>query len=73
MVQEGIHTIKVKKTPTMVMNIDSSNEYDKVSWTFLGLFLLQIGLSMEVPNWIIACVSLANFVVLINGSSSKNF
>ena len=47
--------------------MDMIKAYDRVNWTFFRLVLLQIGLAMEVVNWIMECVSTANFVVLING------
>ena len=35
--------------------------------------MLQIGLTVDFVNWIMACVILADFAVLINGSPSKVF
>ena len=55
------------------MKIDSDKAYDKVNWDFLRLVLLLIGLHVEVTNWIMACVSSASFVALINGSPAKIF
>ena len=55
------------------MKLDLEKVYDKVDWIFLRLALLQIGLRLEIVNWIIVCVSLGNFVVLINGYPSWFF
>ena len=57
MAQEGFHFVKVKKIPS-IMNIDRAKSNDKASWNFLRLVLLQIGLSLEVTNWIMGHVSL---------------
>ena len=35
---------------------------------FLRLILLQIGLPISVTNWIMSCISLVQFVVLVNVS-----
>ena len=48
--QEGIHDIMVKKILSMVMKLNLAKAYDKLSWTFLRLVLLEIGLSLEVTN-----------------------
>ena len=50
----------------MILKMNLVKDYDKVNWTLLRLVFLQIGLSLEVTNWIMGCVTLANFVVLIN-------
>jgi hypothetical protein len=47
--------------------------YDRVDWGFLRLVLLQVGLSLEATDWIMGCVSSANYVVLINGSPTSFF
>lgn len=72
-VQEDLHTIRIKKLPATVMKLDLAKAYNKVNWTFLRLVLLQISLRLEAVNWISGCVSLASFVVLINGTPSRFF
>ena len=47
--------------------------YDRVSWDILKLVLLQVGLILEATNWIMWCINLANFVVLVNGKPSYFF
>lgn len=71
--QESVHSIKVKKLKSLVLKLDLIKAYDRVNWVFLTLVLLQVGLSLEVVNWIMGCLRSANFVVLINGDPSKFF
>lgn len=68
-VQQVLHSIKMNKLST-VMKIDIGKAYDKVNWTFLILVLLQIGFTLEWVNWIMGCMTLVSFVVLVNGSPS---
>jgi hypothetical protein len=68
-----LHSIKVKKLKALVLKLDLVKAYDRVDWGFLRLVLLQIGMSLEVTDWILGCVSSANFVVLINGKPSRFF
>jgi hypothetical protein len=71
--QEALHSIKTLKKPTLVLNIDLSKEYNRVSWTFLRLFILKMGMKISLVNYIMGCVSSTSFVVLINGSSFGYF
>jgi hypothetical protein len=72
-VQEALHSIKVKNIKAMVLKLDMIKAYDRVDWGFLRLVLLQVGMSLEATDWIMGCVTSANFVVLINGKPTKFF
>ena len=71
--QEWLHTTKTKNLSSTVMKIDPDKDYDKVNWNFLSLVLLQIGLPIELTNWIMACISSINFSILVNGSATTFF
>jgi hypothetical protein len=71
--QECLHTVKTKKFNSLILKLDLRKAYDKVSWQFLRMMLIQIGLKWEVTQWIMGCVSSANYVVLINGSPTGFF
>jgi hypothetical protein len=72
-VQEALHSIKVKNIKALVLKLDLIKAYDRVDWGFLRLVLLQVGLSLEATDWILGCVTSANFVVLINGRPTSFF
>lgn len=44
-----------------------------MDWGFLRLVLLQVGKNLEATNWIMGCVTSANYVVLINGKPTNFF
>jgi hypothetical protein len=66
LVQECIHTAKVRKKVAMFLKLDLKKAYDRVSWNFLKLVLIQIGLKWEILQWILGCACNANFAILIN-------
>jgi hypothetical protein len=72
-VQETLHSLKVKNIKALVLKLDLIKAYDRVDWGFLRLVLLQVGLSLEATDWILGCVTSANFVVLINGRPTSFF
>ena len=53
--------------------MDMIKEYDHGNWMFLRLILMEIGLHVEIVNWIMVCVTTANFVVLVNVVPSSSF
>ena len=73
MAQEGFNSIKSKRMKDLVLKLDLMKAYDTVYWTFVFLLLLQIGLPLEITNWIMVCVSSANLIFLINGAHSSFF
>jgi hypothetical protein len=72
-VQEVVHNIKVKNIKALVLKLDLIKAYDRVDWGFLRLVLLQVGLSLEATDWIMGCVTSANYAVLINGKPTNFF
>ena len=55
------------------MKLDLSKAYDKVSWTFIQLLLIKIGMLIDMVDWIMGCIKSSSFVVLINGAPSNIF
>jgi len=57
----------------MVVKDDLIKTYDRVSWPYLHLILIQTGFDLQCVNWVMNCVLLVSFTVLINGSSIEIF
>ena len=70
MAQEVLHTTKKKNLRAAILRLDLLKAYDRVSWVYLRLALLQVRLTVNMVNRIIGCFQNASFVVLINGSPS---
>jgi hypothetical protein len=66
-VHECLHSIKKKKTKALVLKIDLKKSYDCISWDFLRIILIQIGMGLELTEWIMSCVMSTSYSVLING------
>jgi hypothetical protein len=48
--QEVMHSIKTSKTLSIMLKLDLSKAFDKVSWTFLHLVLIQMGMKLSLVN-----------------------
>ena len=70
---EILHTVKTKNKCALILNLDLVKSFDIVNWSFIKLILLQIGVPLLGVNWIMGCLSSANFVVLVNGTPSNFF
>ena len=66
-------SIKKEKQSVFALKLDLSKAYDRVSWTFIRLVLIKLGMNMEVVEWILGCIQSTSFAVLINGSPSDLF
>lgn len=71
--QETIHSIRQSNKKGVVLKIDLSKAYDRISWTYLRLLLTHLGFKVEFINRIMGCISNVSFVVLISGAASKFF
>ena len=65
--------IKTKYLKYLVLKLDLIKACDRVNWDYLRLVLLQVGLSLEATNWIMACVDTTMFVVLASGEPTNFF
>jgi hypothetical protein len=71
--QECLHSIKSKKLQSIILKLDLKKAYDCTDWDFLRLILLQSGFGIPTTNWIMACVTSTNYVILINGEPTNFF
>lgn len=65
--REALHSIKIRKCCAIILKMDLVKAYERVNWSFLWFLLLHIGIDGPTTNWIMGCISSANFAVLING------
>eukprot|EP00253_Pinus_taeda_P006109 PITA_06109 len=71
--QEVIHSVKLKKKKGVVLKIDLSKAYDRISWLYLRMLLTHMGFSYPFVSWIMGCITNVSFVVLVNGATSSFF
>lgn len=74
-VQELLHSFKTRKTNPglMAIKLDLQKAYNRVNWKFLQVVLLHFEFNETFTKWIMACVSLVSFEVIINGGKSESF
>jgi hypothetical protein len=71
--QECLHNIKEKNSKALILKLDLKKAFDCIDWDFLRLILTQSGFNHLTIKWIMSCVTMANFVVLVNGETSPFF
>lgn len=57
----------------MALKLDMSKAYDHVKWAFLKTVMRKIGFDERWIGWIMACVSLVSFSILLNGELVGSF
>lgn len=55
-VHEFFHLVKKVDSKEVILKLDFSNAYDMASWTFLRLVFIQLGIGINIVNWIMKCV-----------------
>eukprot|EP00253_Pinus_taeda_P008313 PITA_08313 len=71
--QEALHSIWTKHLKSILLKIDLSKAFDRVSWLYIKMILIHLGFPISFINWIMACISTPTFSILINGSASHFF
>lgn len=71
--QKALHSLKAKNLSGVVLKLDLSKAYDRVSWLYVKMLLIHLGFDIGFIRWIMGCVSSASFAVLINGATSSFF
>jgi hypothetical protein len=72
-VQECLHSAKLRKLNAVISKLDFKRAYDSVNWQFLHLLFDQIGLDRNVSKWIMGCITSVNTTVLVNGTPTDFF
>lgn len=73
MSREGLHIIKAIKIPLLLMKLELAKDYDIFNWLYMKLLLIHIGMSVQLGNWFMGCLSSTTFAVLIDGSTPRLF
>eukprot|EP00253_Pinus_taeda_P006377 PITA_06377 len=71
--QEAFHSIWSKHLKSIILKIDLSQAFDRVSWIYIKMLLIHLGFPLNFITWIMACITTPTFSVLINGSASHFF
>jgi hypothetical protein len=70
---EVIHSLQSTRTPGMLLKLDISKYFDKLSWMYMKSILLSFGFASEWVDWILNLTSSAFFSIFINGVPSHPF
>ena len=70
---EMIHTLQTLRKAGMIIQLDLSKAYDKVSWAYLEAVLRAFGFSTRWITWISALIKTPNHSILINGAPTQPF
>lgn len=62
-----------KKIKGAILKIDLSKAFDRVNWLYVKMILTHLVFPPPFIDWIMCCINLASFSVLINGSTSHFF
>lgn len=60
-------------SPRCMMKIDLRKAYDSIQWRFIEYAMKFLGIPQQFVNWIMVCVSTAQYSVVLNGSSFGYF
>eukprot|EP00253_Pinus_taeda_P017898 PITA_17898 len=71
--QEMIHSLHSRKVAGMLMQLDLSKAYDKVSWTYLEAILNAFGFSQSWIKWVLELIKSTRYSILVNGTPSTPF
>eukprot|EP00253_Pinus_taeda_P027166 PITA_27166 len=71
--QEALHSLWSKHLRAILLKIDLSKAFDRVSWLYLKMILIHVGFPHVFITWIMACITTPSFSILINGSASDFF
>eukprot|EP00253_Pinus_taeda_P015369 PITA_15369 len=71
--QEMIHSLHSRNEVGMLMQLDLSKAYDKVSWTYLEAILEAFGFSKPWIKWILVLIKSLKYSIPVNRTPSTPF
>eukprot|EP00253_Pinus_taeda_P031815 PITA_31815 len=70
---ETVHSLITNKQAGMIMQLDISKAYDKLSWSYIRAILKSYGFDYNWIKWVMALVTTSRCSILLNGAPSKTF
>ena len=70
---EAIHSLNHSKKAGMILKIDLSKAFDKLSWTYIQKMWAAYGFYSPWIHWVMSLISSTLFFILINGIPSRPF
>eukprot|EP00253_Pinus_taeda_P029073 PITA_29073 len=70
---EIIHSLKLSKQAGMLLKLDLSKAFDKLSWTYIHHMLIAFGFYSSWVGWIMSLITSSHFSILVNGFPSCPF
>jgi len=71
--QEAIHSLTKDKQKGLLIKLDLSKAYDRISWQYLIEVMRAFGFDDRWLQWVKSFISTPHFSILLNGSSSAPF
>eukprot|EP00253_Pinus_taeda_P026312 PITA_26312 len=68
-----VHSLITNKQAGMLIQLDISKAYDKLSWSYIRAILEAYGFDYNWIKWVMALVTTAGCSILLNGSPSRTF
>lgn len=56
-----------------MIKIDIQKVYDTVDWRFLKQMLTELKFPQKFINWVMECVTIVNYSIMINGEPTPPF
>jgi len=70
---EIIHSLKHSNQVGIILKLDLSKAFDKLSWNYTQQMLIAFGFSSMRIHWIMSLISSSFFSILVNGIPSRTF
>ena len=70
---EIIHSLKHSKQAGMLLKLDLSKAFDKLSWAYIQHMLKAFGFCSMWIHWIMSLITSTHFSILVNGIPSRPF
>eukprot|EP00253_Pinus_taeda_P006734 PITA_06734 len=70
---EIIHSLKQSKQAGMLLKLDLSKAFDKLSWSYIQQMLISFGFCSTWVRWIMSLITSSHFSLLFNGFPSRPF